>query len=415
MSVPSNIAEGAARETRADFLRFLFIARGSLSEIETQLLIAENLGYVADNQQPRADLASLRRMLAGLINQLKRQRVTSHPRAPRAPDPRSPVTDHQSPLTAPPSPVTDHPSPVTDHPKLALIGASGMLAQAVRRAAPAGTEVVGLDLPAFDLTNRSAVLDTLGGLRPQNIVNCAAYTDVEGCEDHEELAHRVNGVGVGHLAEAARNLGATLVHLSTDYVFDGAGSEPYREEAPTGPRSAYGRSKLAGERALLASGLARYYLIRTSWLYGPGGKNFVETMLRLAAERPELRVVADQVGSPTYTFDLAAAIFTLLARPVTRHPSPAYGTYHFANSGATSWHGFAEAILAEARGAGLPVLPERVLPIASADYPQRAARPAYSVLATAKYRAATGAPPPPWREGLARYFQARSAHPDPRS
>lgn len=305
---------------------------------------------------------------------------------------------------------------------LALIGASGMLAQALLRCAPLGAEVVGLDLPEFDLTDRDVVLETLGNLRPSLIVNCAAYTDVEGCEDHEAVAHRVNGAGVGHLAEAARTLGATLVHLSTDYIFDGAGAEPYREEAPPGPRSAYGRSKLAGERALLASGLARFYLIRTSWLYGPGGKNFVETMVRLGGERPELRVVADQVGSPTYTVDLAEAVFTLLARPVTPHRSPItghrsppYGIYHFANSGHTSWHGFAETILSEARAAGVPVTAQRVLPISTAEYPQRAERPRYSVLSTAKYQTATGAAPPPWRDGLARYFQARRPQAHPRS
>ena len=198
-------------------------------------------------------------------------------------------------------------------PKLALIGALGMLAREVReRAERAGYSVVPYDLPGFDLTNGDQVLAEMERVRPEVIINCAAYTNVDGAETEEALATRVNGLGPGYLAEAAMAVGAVLVQISTDYVFDGCKSSPYLETDPVGPLSAYGRSKLAGEQAILASELERYFIVRTSWLYGPGGKNFVETIMRLAREREELRIVADQVGSPTYTGDLAEAIFRLL-------------------------------------------------------------------------------------------------------
>ncbi|MDF1555815.1 MAG: NAD(P)-dependent oxidoreductase [Deferrisomatales bacterium] len=158
--------------------------------------------------------------------------------------------------------------------RLALIGSNGMLASMIRRVAPPQYKIAPFDLPGFDLTDQNQVLRTLDELRPEVIVNCAAYTDVDGCETREDVATRVNGEGVRYLAEAAQNVGATLMHISTDYVFDGANTEPYVEDDPTGPRSAYGRSKLAGEQALIKSELERFFLVRTSWLYGPGGKNW---------------------------------------------------------------------------------------------------------------------------------------------
>ncbi|OGR31041.1 MAG: dTDP-4-dehydrorhamnose reductase [Desulfuromonadales bacterium GWC2_61_20] len=287
--------------------------------------------------------------------------------------------------------------------KLALIGSNGMLARKVRELAPVGSELHGFDLPEFDLTDRAQVLAAMARLKPTVIINCAAFTNVDGCETQEDLATRVNGAGPGYLAEAAQAVGAVLVHISTDYVFAGDQTSPYREDDPTTPLSAYGRSKLAGEKAIVASGLARYFIVRTSWLYGPGGKNFVETMLRLAVERDELRVVADQFGSPTYTGDLAAAIFRLLALS-----SPAYGIYHLADLGECSWHGFAEAIVELARLHGEPVKALRVLPIATSDYPLPAPRPAYSVFNKEKYLAATGAALPHWRDSLDSYFRERS-------
>lgn len=287
--------------------------------------------------------------------------------------------------------------------RIALIGAKGMLARKVRQLAPAEYTVHGFDLPEFDLTDRAQVLAAMALLKPAVIINCAAFTNVDGCETQEELATRVNGAGPGCLAEAAKAVGAVLVHISTDYVFAGDQTIPYGEDDPTGPLSAYGRSKLAGEKAIEASGLERYFIIRTSWLYGPGGKNFVETMIRLALERDELRVVADQFGSPTYTGDLAAAIFRLLALP-----SPPYGVYHLSDLGECSWHGFAEAIVELARRHGEPVKARRVLPIATSDYPLPAPRPVYSVFSKDKYLQVTGAALPHWRDSLDSYFHERS-------
>jgi len=285
-------------------------------------------------------------------------------------------------------------------PVLALVGADGMLARAIQRQAEAW-EIQPLGLPDFDLANRTQVVDTLTALRPAVIINCAAYTAVDACETEEALARQVNGEGPGYLAEAAAEVEATLVHVSTDYVFDGLQQTPYREDDLTAPRSAYGRSKLLGEQRISASGLERYFIIRTSWLYGPGGNNFVETMLRLATEREELQVVADQVGSPTYTDDLAAAIFRLLAL------DGGYGLYHFSGAGQCSWYEFACAIVEEGRAAGVPLRVQRVVPTRAADYPRPAPRPAWSVLSKDKYRAATGAGVPFWRESLKAYLAER--------
>ena len=295
---------------------------------------------------------------------------------------------------------------------LALIGANGMLACKVRELAPPDYVISNYDLPEFDITNREQVMAEMMHLQPAVIINCAAFTNVDGCESQEELAAKVNGFGPGCLAEAARQVGAVLVHISTDYVFDGRKTAPYQENDPVGPLSAYGRSKLAGEQAILASGLERYFLLRTSWLYGPGGRNFVETIIRLAHERDELRVVADQFGSPTYTGDLAEAIFNLLgladhSSRLTAHDL--YGIYHFSNSGQCSWYEFASEIIAQMKGRGEKLRVERVVPIKTEDYPLPAARPAYSVFSMEKYRQATGAFPPDWCESLGNYLQERNA------
>jgi dTDP-4-dehydrorhamnose reductase len=188
------------------------------------------------------------------------------------------------------------------------------------------------------------------------------------------------------------------VHISTDYVFDGRKGEPYREDDPPNPLSAYGRSKLAGEQAILKSGLESHFIIRTSWLYGPGGKNFVETIVRLAQEHEELRIVADQFGSPTFTLDLAQAIFRLL-------PTGAFGVYHFADEGCCSWHEFAEAIVARLAQSGGSVKVRRVVPIRTEDYPLPAPRPANSVFSKDRYRQVTGAAIPGWSESLGLYFR----------
>lgn len=295
--------------------------------------------------------------------------------------------------------------------RLALIGANGMLAAMVRDEALSRYEIVPLDLPDFDLTDRDRVVEEMGRIRPQVIINCAAFTNVDGCETQEALATRVNGDGPGYLAEAALALGATLVHVSTDYVFAGDKSTPYLETDPTNPRSAYGRSKLRGEQAIIESGLEKYFIVRTSWLYGPYGKNFVETMIRLAREREELRVVADQVGSPTFTGDLAAAIFRLLETSSDQTTggtlNDLYGIYHYANDGTCSWHGFAKQIVRHLEQSGESLAVRTVSAIATEEFPLPAPRPAYSVLSTEKFKSVTGETVPHWRDGLKRYFGIR--------
>jgi len=285
--------------------------------------------------------------------------------------------------------------------RVALIGSSGMLAQAVKKTLPATVSLLELDLPGFDMTDPAGVRETLRDFAPDIIVNCAAYTNVDGCESEEELATRVNGTAVGYLAEAATGLGAVLVHVSTDYVFAGDKAQPYSEEDPTGPVSAYGRSKLCGEQAILESGLEAYFIVRTSWLYGSGGKNFVETIRRLASEREELRIVSDQVGTPTFTEDLAVAIVNLLA-------TQAFGVYHFANEGNCSWFDFASEIVRQLRVAGAELAVKHVVPIRTEEYPLPAVRPAYSVFSKEKYKQVTGAAIPAWQDALSRYLSCKA-------
>lgn len=290
---------------------------------------------------------------------------------------------------------------------LAIVGGRGMLARAVKDNMPQGWRLFELNRPEFDITDRNKILQTLQDARPQCIVNCAAYTQVDACETNREQATQVNGQGPGFLAEGAREVGATLVHVSTDYVFDGADSTPadstpYREEDRTNPQSVYGQSKLMGERAIQACCLEKYFIVRTSWLYGPGEGNFVETIARLAAEREELRIVADQIGTPTYAGDLAAAIFALLE-------TKDYGIYHFSNRGECSWHEFAQEIVRLLKCSGEAVKTRRVLPITTAEYLLPAKRPAYSVLSTKKYQKITGRDVPSWQDGLKRYISERGA------
>lgn len=291
--------------------------------------------------------------------------------------------------------------------RVALLGSEGMLARKVRQNAPAWTDVTGFDLPECDITDLASCRRLLMPLKPDFIINCAAFTAVDACEEREADALEVNGRAVGGLADLAEQVGAYLLHLSTDYVFDGRQERPYREIDPTNPLSAYGRTKLAGEKALAEAKLARYLIVRTSWLYGPGGRNFVKTILRLAADREELRIVADQVGSPTYTGDLADALFALI-RTIANHEQAGRqgpsGICHFSNDGVVSWCGFAERILALARAQGHALQARRVTPITTEDYPLPAPRPAYSVLATRHFQNLTGSPVPGWQDGLQTYL-----------
>lgn len=285
-----------------------------------------------------------------------------------------------------------------------LVGARGMLAGAIRAALrQRGATCVGVDRDRCDITDAEATRRVVREVAPKVVINAAAYTNVDRCEVEPAAADAVNGEGVGHLARACREVGATLVHFSTDYVFDGSLRRPLREDDPVAPSSAYGRSKLLGERRLREHAPPRWLIIRTAWLYGPGGACFPQTMLKAARAGRPLRVIDDQVGSPTYTVDLADATLRLL-------DARASGVVHVANAGQTTWFGFTRAIM-DAFG----VAPASLEPIGSDEWrrmkPDSAARPAYSVLDLAGYTRATGSTMPDWRDALARY---RALDDDPR-
>jgi dTDP-4-dehydrorhamnose reductase len=273
--------------------------------------------------------------------------------------------------------------------RLLITGAAGMLGRDVAAAAErSGHEVLALARAQLDVADRAAVQKAIAGARPDAVINCAAWTDVDGAEEREAAATRVNGEAAGHLAEAA----PYLVHVSSDYVFDGRGTEPYREDDPVGPISAYGRSKLAGEHAVQQAS-ADHAIVRSSWLFGAGGRNFVDTMLRLGAERDELRVVDDQIGCPTFTGHLAEALVQIAE-------SRTKGILHVAGGGACSWFELARAALDEQN------VTARIEPCTTAEFPRPAPRPAYSVLGSTRPDAPTL---PPWRDGLRAYLRERAA------
>ncbi|MEU1267239.1 dTDP-4-dehydrorhamnose reductase [Streptomyces sp. NPDC005799] len=281
-----------------------------------------------------------------------------------------------------------------------VTGAGGMLGQDVlARLAEAGETAVALDRAALDLTDADAVILALEEHRPSVVVNCAAWTAVDDAETREDEALRINGDGPRHLAEACARSGAVLLHVSTDYVFAGDADEPYAEDAPTAPRSAYGRTKLAGEQAVLKSLPERGYVVRTAWLYGAGGPNFVRTMIKLEGVKDTLDVVDDQRGQPTWSADLAALLYEL-GRAALAGVAPA-GVYHGTSSGETTWFGFTRAIF-ERLGAD----PERVRPTTSEAFVRPAPRPAYSVLGHDRWAAAGITPIRDWREALTEAFPA---------
>jgi len=277
-------------------------------------------------------------------------------------------------------------------PTILVTGAQGQLGFELARLLPAHGEVTALDRAQLDLRDPAAIRSVLRALRPQLIVNAAAYTAVDQAEREPDVAEAINARAPGVLAEEARRLGALLIHYSTDYVFDGAATTPYDEDASPNPVNAYGRSKWLGEQAVIASG-AQSLLLRTSWVYGLRGQNFLLTIRRLAAQNEELRIVADQFGVPNWSRAIAEATGKLVGRGLGALVDRA-GVYHVCARGSASWFEFARAIVG-------PAEKPRVVPIKTSEYPTLARRPAYAVLATEKLERVFGLSLAPWREALA--------------
>jgi dTDP-4-dehydrorhamnose reductase len=285
-----------------------------------------------------------------------------------------------------------------------VTGAAGMLGRDLTGLLrQRGEEFTALTRADLDIVDAAAVAAAVYSAKPDVVVNCAAWTAVDAAEEHEAQAVAINGDGAANLAAACASAGALLVHPSTDYVFNGHAATPYAEDAPTAPAGAYGRSKLAGEQAVRAALPDGSYVVRTAWLYGAHGKNFVKTMLRLAASGTAPGVVADQHGQPTWTADVAAQVVALIDKPARP------GVYHATSSGQTTWFGFAEEIFrlyhssAPRDGDAVPVTPR---PISTAEFPTPAQRPAYSVLGHDAWRAAGIDPIGDWRDALHRAFPA---------
>lgn len=294
-------------------------------------------------------------------------------------------------------------------PRILVFGSDGQVARELRRELSTVGElvVVGRTTPGLraDFAVPESLAAVVANVRPQLIVNAAAFTAVDRAESERALADAVNAAAPGVIAIAARECGAMLLHYSTDYVFDGTATAPYREIDATSPRSAYGRSKLAGENAIRESGVA-HLILRTSWVYGLHGQNFMRTMRRLARERDELRVVADQRGAPTWSRHIAQVSAQIIAQ-LGGDPQawqPVSGTYHLVSGGECNWHEFAERIVAHQR-LHEPVKAQRVTRIATREYPLPAPRPAYSVLNTDKLLDTFGLRLPDWQEALAQVQQ----------
>ncbi|MBZ9744880.1 dTDP-4-dehydrorhamnose reductase [Mesorhizobium sp. CO1-1-7] len=279
--------------------------------------------------------------------------------------------------------------------RLLVTGRDGQVAASLLAAgqARAGVEVVAIGRPELDLARPDTIIDAIAGAKPDIVVSAAAYTAVDQAEDEPDLAFAVNATGAGKVAEAAARLGVPVIHLSTDYVFDGTKADAYIETDPTAPLGVYGASKLAGEQAV-ASANPRHLILRTAWVYSPFGKNFVKTMLRLAADRDEISVVSDQWGNPTSALDVADAI--LHAATMLHGDFAVFGTCHLAGTGETNWSGFARHILDTSLKFGGPWA--RVGDITTMDYPTKARRPANSRLSSAKFGASFGWTAPDWQK-----------------
>jgi dTDP-4-dehydrorhamnose reductase len=281
-----------------------------------------------------------------------------------------------------------------------VTGAGGQLGRELLATVPPGWTAVGCTSAELDITHPERVDEVLTHHRPAIVINAAAYTAVDAAEREAERAEAVNSRGAGHVAECARRIGARLVHVSTDFVFDGSQARPYAPEDHPHPLGVYGRTKLAGEREVVRLSGGDAIVLRTAWLYSPHGRNFLFTMLRLMRERDEVRVVTDQVGTPTSCHSLAEAIWAAAARPRVR------GVHHWTDAGVASWYDFAVAIQEEALAAGLLERAVPVRPIRTEEYPTPARRPAYSVLDSAATAAALGVARRHWRVNLRAVFGA---------
>ncbi|WP_137932242.1 dTDP-4-dehydrorhamnose reductase [Mesorhizobium comanense] len=285
--------------------------------------------------------------------------------------------------------------------RLLVTGREGQVAASLVEAGrqKTGVELVAIGRPELDLARPETIVEAIAAARPDIVVSAAAYTAVDQAEDEPELAFAVNAAGAGKVAEAAARLGVPVIHLSTDYVFDGKKPAAYAETDATGPLGVYGASKLAGERAVIATN-PRHLILRTAWVYSPFGRNFAKTMLRLAADRDEISVVSDQWGNPTSALDIAEAILHAAAMLHRNKTFAGFGTYHLAGTGETSWSGFARHILDTSLKFGGPWA--RVRDIETMDYPTKARRPANSRLSSAKFADVFAWTAPDWRESAER-------------
>lgn len=275
--------------------------------------------------------------------------------------------------------------------KIIVTGANGQLGKELTHWLTESAEIIGLSRDILDIKNLSACRSIFSLYSPDIVIHCAAYTAVDQAESDPDEAFRVNLAGTRNVAVAAREVGAKLCYISTDYVFDGTSTTPYREYDNTNPLTVYGKSKLAGEKAVQTMH-DRYYIVRTSWVFGKYGNNFVNTMLKLAEQKDELRVVSDQLGSPTYTYDLAAFLIELVSTDY-------YGIYHASNAGSCTWFEFAQAIFEECGHNTL------VIPCTTAEFPRPAPRPAYSVMDQSGIRINGLKLLRPWREALHHYLK----------
>jgi dTDP-4-dehydrorhamnose reductase len=287
--------------------------------------------------------------------------------------------------------------------RVLLTGAAGQLGQALQATAPAHLEVIAADRSRLDVTSAAAVDAACAEVTPVIVINAAAWTDVDGAQERADAAFAVNRDGAANVARAARDCGAWLLHLSTDYVFDGTSTGPYHPEQSPRPLGTYGESKLAGERMVRVLLPRRSLVLRTAWLYGPTGSNFVLTMLRLMRAGQPLRVVADQVGTPTSTHSLAAAIWQLCTGLDAEDHT---GIGHYTDAGVASWYDFAIAVQEEAVALGLLGTPVSITPVATVDYPTLAPRPSWSVLDSREVWAQLAQPPPHWRVALRAVLEA---------